>query len=467
MSLLDKIMGEGTVKELGGEEKTEDKKRKSKPVNKKIILIIISVIIVALFLAGGAYYWHAYSAVKESYNNPEEADPFVRFNMEAYDSILKNYWKQTSSGDLANLFQLSLQKAKNSPDLPLLATKDRVGTAQMLAAVFKSATSTDAEKRLAVDTLIIALYNLPPQGRDGLFSEKQEKEFRQIVSNINPSNDLYQNLGLQKGATSQEVEETYQNKKSELAKATSAEAQTELKQVVYAHEVLANPKAKTMYDQNQIEPTVFSRTIGTTLYLYFNKISPTTLQEFNNAIDDASTTPKLGSMIIDFRGNVGGSLDFLQYFLGFFIGQNQYAFDLFHQGDYQVQRTVASKLTEIDRYKEIAILTDDMTQSTAELTTATFKRFRLAHVVGAKTRGWGTVENTYPLQTIIDANEKYSLLLVNSITLRDDNQPIEGRGVEPDVDISNKNWKQELGNYFNSPELIAVLRQIAAEPPIQ
>ncbi|MBI2041455.1 MAG: hypothetical protein HYT20_00360 [Candidatus Nealsonbacteria bacterium] len=180
MSLLDKIMGEGTVKELGGEEKTEDKKRKSKPVNKKIILIIISVIIVALFLAGGAYYWHAYSAVKESYNNPEEADPFVRFNMEAYDSILKNYWKQTSSGDLANLFQLSLQKAKNSPDLPLLATKDRVGTAQMLAAVFKSATSTDAEKRLAVDTLIIALYNLPPQGRDGLFSSIPQTIFIKI-----------------------------------------------------------------------------------------------------------------------------------------------------------------------------------------------------------------------------------------------------------------------------------------------
>ncbi|MFH1780446.1 MAG: S41 family peptidase [Candidatus Nealsonbacteria bacterium] len=400
MNLLDTIVGKETMKELREKEKVVEEEpiergdqrvpKKPKLVIKKITLIFIAVIAGVLLLdAGVVYHWRTHSVVikKEQYKTPEEVDALVRFNMEAYDSILQNYWKKVSDEDLAILFQLSLQKAQNSSEVPLLTTKDRAGTAQMLATVLKTATSIDAEKQLAVNTLIIVLYNLAPQGRNGLLSEKQEKEFRQIVSNINPSNDLYQNLGLQKRATLQEVEDTYQNKKAELEKATSTEAQAELEQVTYAHEVLTDSNTKTLYDQAQIEPTVFSHVTGKTFYIYFSQISPTTLQEFGNAIGVVNATPGLNSMIIDFRGNIGGSLVFLQYFLGLFIGQNQYAFDLFHQGDYQVQRTMIAKLAELDRYKEIAILTDNMTQSTAELTTATFKRFNLAHVVGTKTRG--------------------------------------------------------------------------------
>ncbi len=196
-------------------------------------------------------------------------------------------------------------------------------------------------------------------------------------------------------------------------------------------------------------------------------MSPTTLREFALSVDSASTTPGLDSMILDLRSNVGGSLDFLQNFLGIFIGQNQYAFDLFHQGNYDVQRTVQPKFDELTRFKDIAILTDNMTQSTAEITTATFKKFNLAHVVGVPTRGWGTVENTYPLETNIDPMNKYLLLLVNSITLRDDNQSIEGQGVEPDININDTLWKSKLNNYFRSTSLIQALSESANKPPRQ
>jgi C-terminal processing protease CtpA/Prc len=167
------------------------------------------------------------------------------------------------------------------------------------------------------------------------------------------------------------------------------------------------------------------------------------------------------------RGNIGGALDFAQYFFGLFQGANQYSFDLLHQGDYQVQRTSADKLAGLARYKEIAILTDNMTQSTAEVTTATFKRLHLAHVVGGTTRGWGSVENTYPLDTSIDPNTKYALLIVNSLTLRDDNQPIEGKGVDPDVNIADKNWRDKLSTYFTSPSLISAIEKAVSQPPLR
>jgi C-terminal processing protease CtpA/Prc len=59
------------------------------------------------------------------------------------------------------------------------------------------------------------------------------------------------------------------------------------------------------------------------------------------------------------------------------------------------------------------------------------------------------------------------MLLVHSLTLRDDNQPIESRGVDPDVAISNPDWRAELVKYFRSSSLIEALRSEASKPPIK
>lgn len=434
--------------------------------SKKILIAFI------MLLAGGVgaagWYYTAYlkgPAAVALYKTAEENDVYVRFDMEAYDKIQENFWMDTKDADLAGLFLLSAQKAAGASTT--LPTQDRAGTAKMLAGVFAQATSTDAKKKLALDILIVALYNLPPAGRDGLLSQQQEKELRQNVSNINPAKDLYQDLGLESGASKDAVDAAYAQKQAALKDATTPEAKAEKAKVAYAHEVLSKPQSKALYDDKKVEPTAFSTVMGKTLYINLTKISPTTLQEFALAVDAASTTPGMDSLILDMRGNAGGSLDFLQHFLGLFIGQNQHAFDLFRKGDYKVQRTALGLFPELARYKEVALLVDNMTQSTAELTAATFKRLRLGHVVGTVTRGWGTVENTFPLETSIDPEVKYSLLLVNHVTLREDNQPIEGRGVEPDINTSNANWKAQVPNYFDSPSLIQAVRTAAAKPPVR
>ncbi len=423
----------------------------------------VGIVLVIIFGSAGIYFWQKPAVY---YKTPQEANTFVRFDMEAYDLILQNYWQKAGEADLAKLFQLSLQKADNLSDLPNLATSTRSGTAQMFFSTFQNATSTNAERQLAINTLIVALYNLTPTGRGSLLSSSQEKTLRQEVSNINPSNDLYQNLGLQDGASIEDVKSAYQKEKTDLEASTSPSAKTQLDQITYAEEVLTNQNSKFLYDQDKVEPTVFSRNVGTTLYLYFEKISPTTIQEFARAVDNASTTP-LDSMIIDLRGNIGGSFDFAPYFFGLFVGQNQYAFDIFHQGNYDVERTTSGKFDELSRYKEIAVLADGMTQSTAEVMTAMFKRFRLATVVGQKTRGWGTIEDTFPIKTVIDPDKSYSLLIVKDLTLRDDNQPIEQNGVLPDVDIGQKNWKAQLQNHIRSTNLINAVVQTVSKPPIR
>lgn len=426
---------------------------------------LLSIIFIAGLLTFGFYYKNHKKIESVSYKTVYESDDFVRFDMEVYDSILLNYWAPHSQYDLNNFYKLALEKTVGKTFV--LSTTTREGVAEMLSVAINEATSTEAKRNIALNTAIVTLYNLQPVGRNGMLSTQQETALRQNVANIDTTKNLYQNLGLEKGASSEDVLKAYDKKDAELKASTSPEAKTQREQIAYTKNVLTNPQSKSLYDQAGIEPTIFTHKVGNTLYLYVSKISPTTFGEFAYAIDAASTSAKLNSMIIDFRGNVGGSLDFLQNFLGIFVGQNQYAFDLFHQGDYQVQRTVQPKYPLLDRYKEIAILTDNMTQSTAELTAATFKRLHLAKTVGTNTRGWGTVENTYPIETIIDPNIKYTLLLVNSITLRDDNQSIEGLGVDPNVKTTDKDWKTQLSSEFNSTSLIDALKIRAGVPPLK
>ena len=406
---------------------------------------------------------HVQLAAAVTYATPEESDAYVRFDMEAYDSILKNYWKKVSESDLAQLFQQSVAKASSS-STPLV-TPDRAGTAKMLSVALGSVTG-DAKKQLAINTIIVALYNLPPVGRDQLLSAKQETSLRQEVSNVDPNKNLYADVGATTGASVDDVKTAYTEKKTELEKATSTVAKQQLAQAKYAYDVLTKDDTKTRYDAAKVEPTIFTHEMGTTLYLYIEKMSPTTLDEFVSAIN-AGAKDNMTSLIIDLRGNIGGSLDIAPSFIGLFEGQNSYAFDLFHQDDYQVLRSPTPKLDSLSQFRDIAVLTDNMTQSTAEVISAAMKRFHIAHLVGATTRGWGTVENTFPLSTSIDPTETYTMLLVHSLTLRDDNQPIESRGVDPDVSISDANWRTELVKYFRSTSLIDALRAEASKPPIK
>ena len=441
----------------------------------KIIITILALVLAAALVGG--YYWYtthhtAPSSKAVTYKTPEEeSNVYVRFDMEGYDSIVANYWQTPTDADMSGLFQQSVQKAVALTGYPsastTVATSTRAGTVAMLASVFSAATTSAAKSTLAAGILQVALYNLPPSGRDELLSQTQQVALRQEVSNVNPSKNLYDNLGVSAGASVATVEAAYTQQKAVLAASSSPVARAQLAQATYAHQVLSNTQTKARYDTAQVEPTIFSTILGKTLYLYISKMSPTTLAEFQDALANASSTPGLNSMIIDLRGNIGGSLADAASLLGYFEGTNQYAFDLFSQGTYNVIRTTANVDPLLTRYDDVAVLTDGMTQSTAEVLTASLKRFHLAHVVGATTRGWGTVENTFPMTSTPDASTTYALLLVHAITLRDDQQPVQGRGVDPDVTISNANWKSELSKYFRSASLIAVLKNEATQPPIQ
>jgi len=420
------------------------------------ILIAFGILSLAFSSGLGGYWFYVsdakgQTAAAAAYNTSAEEEAHVRFDMEVFDIVMQNYWQKGSEADLAEIYRLALAKAAGTAE-EKLPSADRAGTAQMLADAFAH-TPDDKKKALAVDIAIVVLANLAPQGRSGLLSEKQEQQFRDTANNIDRENDLYQKLGVDKTVTPEQVQEAYETKAAELAASSSPQAKEELKVVEKAKEVLADAGSKSIYDETKILPSVVSRVIGSkTLYLDLSKVTPATLQEFVNTLETTKDNPELTSMIIDVRGNVGGTLDFAKYLLALFVGPNQYAFDLFHQGEMQVERTPAvPKIPSLANFKEIAVLVDGQTQSTAELTSTIFKRMRLGKIIGTKTRGWGTVENTFPVTTRLSDDEKFSVLLVHSLTLREDNEPIEGRGVDPDIDVTSADWKSQVQTTFRTP----------------
>ncbi len=396
---------------------------------------------------------------------PKPVSPFVRFDLEIYDAIQKNYWDKISDSDLSDLFQLGAEKLLDHP--VTLATSTRAGVASLIS---DSTTSmTDAQKKDFVTQLgNLVLVNLKPFGRSALYTENQTVALRQTVANVDTSKNLYATVGAAATSTTAEIKTAAERQIALLSKNNSPAAAQKIAAVKYAEQVLANAADKSRYDQGGVEPTVFTREISPRIfYLRISKFAPTTLDEFVQAVQKENGATAQNSLILDLRGNIGGAVDYLPYLFGLFMGPNQYIYDLYQHGDYVPIRTEIGKLPELAKYQKNVVLIDNGTQSTAEDTAAVLKRFNLAVAVGTTTRGWGTIENTYPIDAPIDPSQKYSALIVNSVTLRDDGLPIEGRGIDPTFPISDKNWPVKFDNYFNYPELTAATEKIIAAPPLR
>src|SRR3989344_4671654 len=171
------------------------------------ILIAFGILSLAFSSALGGYCLYTSdargrTAAAAAYKTPAEENVYVRFDMEVFDIVMQNYWQKGEEKDLAEIYRLALAKAAGTEEK--LLSKDRAGTAQMLSDAF-TRTPDDKKKALAVDTAIVVLANLAPQGRSGLLSEKQEQQFRDAANNIDRETDLYDKLDVAKDATPMQV----------------------------------------------------------------------------------------------------------------------------------------------------------------------------------------------------------------------------------------------------------------------
>lgn len=425
-------------------------------VNLALIIIIAVLVLISIVKALPASQSKSATVVT--------TDPYVAFESDVYDTIKKNYWNSDKT-DLDALYEVAIQKIAG-PNAKL-SSKDKAGIEKLIAST--TAKMEEKDKKNFVATLAqVVLFNLLPVGRNALYTQVQETAMRNEVKNVNTSRSLYDTLGVTASATPSEIEKSYTKLATKLkSEPKSTTTEQKLKDLAYSRRVLTDAASKTMYDTTKIEPTMLIKPISpSVLYMNMTKFSPTTLNEFANGLTARAGDGELKALIIDMRGNIGGAIDYLPYFTGAFVGFNLSAYDVYSRGTTTPIKTAISKFDPLIKFKKIVVLVDNLSQSSAEALTASLKRYHAAVIVGTTTRGWGTIENTFPIKTVIDPSQSFSLYLVHSLTLREDGQPIEGSGVKPDVDLSKPNWKAQLDDYYNYEPLNKAIESLKKSGPL-
>ncbi len=420
-------------------------------------LLVILVLAGAGAFAGTKIYQNRSAALQAE---KQEKDIYLAFSDEVYDTIVQNYWDKIPDDKLTELYHLAAAKI-NSTTPATLASKDKTGLNKLISSEIKNL-AADKKKEFVTALANLVLQNLPPLGRSQLYTQQLVQALSNEINNVDTSANLYSELGVDKNASEKQIEQTHQEQVQKLEKEKTPEAAQKLAIVNRAYEALKTPERRQQYDQTGVEPAVTYRPIGAnTYYVKISRFSPTLLEELQTA---ATSTPTSASaLILDLRGNIGGAIDQLPAVISDFLGPSQATFNFYHQGSYIPFPSANPALRQFSNFKQVIILTDSQTQSSTEVLVGALKKSRFGIVVGAATRGWGSVERVFALQNQIDDKQQYSVFLVHTLTLADDNQPIEGRGVQPNVNVAEKDWAKKLTDYYHSPALTAAVQNLLGQ----
>jgi hypothetical protein len=449
-------------------EQPKKKKPRIAPLSKKWFIspIIIGLLICFSLVIGGTggnLYQKQKSKNGSSLILGEEKNIYLSFTKEIYDKIKTNYWKKISDEELANLFLLAVERLTGQIQNPKEKSQEVV--LKTIRDILKQIENEEEQKSFIIQLNDLVLNNLEPFGRSHLYSQEDEKLLSQKVQNITDQ-DHYQTLGLDKKASSQEIEKAYQELTSQLnQQRDNPQVQEKLSQVDRAYQTLKDENARLLYKNSGIEPTISSNLPSPSiLYLHLTKFSPTTFDELQQTAEKFREQPELDTLILDLRENIGGAIDSLPYLLGPFIGYDQYAYQFLHQGEKADYKTKTGWLPGLVQYKKVVILINENTQSSAEIMASVLKKYNVGVLVGTTTRGWGTIEKVFGLDNQISQNETYSVFLAHSLTLREDGQPIESLGIEPHIFTSKASWPQELYSYLPDSNLIDIVSRFVIEP---
>ena len=403
--------------------------------------------ITAIFFLGAAVsYTYILKAKPFNQSSIQEKNVYLSFLDEVYFKIKENYWEKIEDEQLVSLFVLGANKITDEPKI--LQSNDKPSLDKMLAEIINQTNPEKKKKEFAAQLADVVLANLKPFGRSRLYTQKDETALKQNVENVNPDVNQYEVLGVEKEADQKEIEAAYQEKEK-------------TPEVEQAYKVLADEANRKVYDISGAEPTMDYKLIRPEIfYLHLKKFSPTTFDELKRVTEKVDDQKSLDTLIFDLRDNIGGAIDGLPYFIGPFIGQDQYAYQFFHQGEKTDFKTKIGWLPSLVRYKKMVILINENTQSSAEVMAAVLKKYNVGILVGTTSKGWGTVEKVFQMENQIDPAEKNSIFMVHELTLRDDGQPIEGRGVDPVIDINDPEWEKQLYSYFHYQDLVEAVKEI-------
>jgi C-terminal processing protease CtpA/Prc len=438
---------------------------------KKSIFIVVVIFSLVVGLTVGlliSHYREQIPFIKNLINkqsvNEESENTYLAFLQEIREIIFENYWDKINEAQFIKLHVLAIEKLTGTTLGDGIENYEDLD--QKILDLLNEYQEEELKQDFTAQLADLVLTNLEPFGRSRLYSQQLEQELVERVSNIDPEADHYQALGVEKNASSEEINQAYEEQQEILIEDDGEEARAKLAVIQQAHKTLADEANRNRYDEAGVNPTMEWRLLSPEVfYLHIKQFSPNTVQELlevTQKVDDRSE--ELDSLILDLRANVGGAIDGLPYFLGPFIGPNQYAYQFLQQGEITDYKTRSDWLPSLMRYKKVAVLIDDQVQSTAEVMASVLKKYNVGVLIGSTTMGWGTVERVFPIERQISDSKQYSVFLVHHLTLREDGVVIEGNGVNPMINVKDVGWQRQLERYFGDSAIVpAIMEQFAVQ----
>lgn len=425
--------------------------------------ILVGVVILAAAAFTGVLFLTEKAKQIQSTDTKRASSTPTAFLMETFTKVEKHFWKDLSEKRLVRIFKQGVGRLASTTSMSARNKKQlRAELQRVINQVGKKRRDT-----FPAELADLVLKSLPPQGRSRLYTQQKERQLSKRVENADSKKNLYDILDVSESADEQKISQAYKKETEELqSRANATNTDKKLQQLDYAKNVLSDSEDRSQYNQTKAEPTVFTERISEDIvHLSINRYNRDTLNEFQEAVTSVEMTPKPSSLILDLRSNLGGSIDILPYLLGPFIGPDRVAYEFFQQGEEETFRTKTGWMDALVPYKKVVILVNEKTQSTGELMASVLKKFNVGTVVGTTTRGWGTVERVIPINNQYRSDKEYSLFLVHHLTVRSDGQPIQDRGIVPEVTINDSNWKEKLRLRIPHTPLIQATEEVWNKPP--
>lgn len=182
-----------------------------------------------------------------------------------------------------------------------------------------------------------------------------------------------------------------------------------------------------------------NRKIG---YLGISLFASNTYQQFKEALI-LLENQKIDSLVIDVRNNSGGYLDAVEKMIALFLPKDSIVFQT--RENQQVIKHY-DKTVDKRSYK-VVVLINDQSASASEILAAAFKESYQADIVGVKSYGKGTVQETK------DVNGGAMIKFTTQEWLSPNGNSIEAVGIEPTITINldEKYWLDPV--YENDNQL--------------
>lgn len=431
---------------------------RNKPMKTRFFLGFIAVSLVLVLVGGAVWFVAPKFDAKAPWFGLVSDSVYASFTLDVFDIIYENYWDVVEESVLADLYDRAAALIRS--EYKTIGATGRRDVRTVVARYLESFSEEEYHSAI-IDLNIVVLSALEPNGRSGLYSEERERALRDSVSNVRRDRDLYEILGAPRDASLEDLEALFAVRSSALEEEGTEEARVMLEELSFAHSVLSDESRRERYDIAGVEPTVSGTLIAPTVYyIRIAQFSPQSFEEFVEAAERAPQGEAITSLVLDLRGNVGGAIDFLPYFLGPFIGPGNIAYEFFQKGERTPFRTQVGFIPQLKQFTRRVVLIDERSQSSAEAMASTLATYNAGVLIGERSAGWGTVENTFPIQTQIDESTSYSVFLVHSLTLRPDGRPIESLGVDPHISIASETWERDLLRRFNDQNLVDAVRSL-------